>query len=317
MKRSSFSLLTPLLTLPLLTLPLLLTACVPAPLQTRFGSDLALSARLIDNGSKVSDGHYRRPGPVQLSVQVAGTQAPTYLYALLLPKQAAAQLLTPSVQPAQQTALFNLPPVTGYTQVFVVGSPRPLTFPVLGSSVNKLAETVKLAAAELPSNSWNVVTQVYRVGDYGSLKVLTDPSEVSVYLDGTYRGTTPLTLSDVPAGSATLRLERTNFESLTKTVQVPADQTLQVKAALRYSPPKGRLSVSSSMAARVQVLGKNGELRGATPLSADLPAGDYDLTITPLSAGLKAAWLGVTLSGKQTLNVSCQPEGEQLSCQSQ
>lgn len=312
----------PLLVLPLLVLPLLLTACVPAPLQTQLGSDLVLSAQLASTDTQVSNGNYRRPGPTELSVRVATTkapQAPIYLYALLLPEQAAAQVLTPTEQPlpTQQTALFNLPPVTGYTQVFVVGSPRPLTFTALGNNADKLAAALNLAAKDLPRNSWNVATQVYRVGDYGSLRVVSDPPDASVYLDGAYQGTTPLTLSAVPAGSVNLRLERNSFEPLSRTVQVPTDQTLEVKAALRFSPPRGHITVSSSVAARVQVLGRGGERRGATPLSTDLPAGDYDLTVTPINSALKAAWLGVTLSSQQTLNVSCQPEGGQLSCQSQ
>ncbi len=311
----------PLLIAALLTLPALLSACLPAPLRTQPGSALTLSARL-DDALKVADGEYRRPGPAQLQVD-AGLPGSS-LYALLLPDQrlaaAPAQLLTPRAS-GEQSATFDLPPEVGFTQVFVVGSPRPLTFPALGSSVGQLSEALRVATADLPAGSWNVTTQVYRVGDYGQLKVLSSPPDANVYLGGTYRGRTPLDLSAVPAGDVALRIERQNYAPLTRTVTVLPDQTVEVKVALRPQPAVGHLTVQSSLPAQVQVRGSreldNREVRGPAPLSADLPAGDYALTVTPLGSALKAAWLGLSVTRNQTINVSCAPEGEQLVCRTQ
>ncbi|WP_161883582.1 PEGA domain-containing protein [Deinococcus alpinitundrae] len=312
----------PLLLAALLTLSALLSACLPTPLRTQPGSALTLSARL-DDALKVADGEYRRPGPAQLQVD-AGLPG-SFLYALLLPDQslasaAPAQLLTPRSS-GEQSATFNLPPEVGFTQVFVVGSPRPLTFPALGRSVGQLSDALKAATADLTPGSWNVTTQVYRVGDYGQLRVLSSPSDANVYLGGTYRGRTPLDLSAVPAGDVALRIERQNYVPLTRTVTVHPDQTAGLKVALRPQPAVGHLTVQSSLPAQVQVLGNrelgNQAVRGPTPLSADLLAGDYALTVTPLNSPLKAAWLGLTLTRNQTVNVSCAPEGEQLVCRTQ
>ena len=312
----------PLLIAALLTLPALLSACLPAPLRTQPGSALTLGAQL-DDALKVADGEYRRPGPAQLQVD-AGLPGSS-LYALLLPDQslasaAPAQLLTPRSS-GEHSATFDLPPEVGFTQVFVVGSPRPLTFPALGSSVGQLSEALRVATADLPAGSWNVTTQVYRVGDYGQLRVLSSPPDASVYLGGSYRGRTPLALSAVPAGDVVVRIERQDYAPLTRTVTVRSDQTAEVKVALRPQPAVGHLTVQSSLLAQVQVRGNreldNREVRGPAPLSADLPAGDYALTVTPLGSALKAAWLGLSLTRSQTINVSCAPEGEQLVCRTQ
>ncbi|GAA4016488.1 hypothetical protein GCM10022631_31030 [Deinococcus rubellus] len=312
----------PLMTACLLTLPALLSACLPAPLRSQSGSSLTLTAQL-DDTLKVAEGEYRRPGPAQLRVQASGASPETYLYALVLPDQAhpsaAARLLMPTPQPLPggQTATFDLPPASGFTQVFVVGSPRTLMFPALGSNVGQLSEALKAATAGLPAASWNVTTQVYRAGDYGQLRVLSEPSGANVYLGGNYRGRTPLTLSAVPAGNLALRLELQNYAPLTRTVTVRPDQLAEVKVGLRPQPAVGHLNVQSTLPAQVQALGSLKEVRGPAPLSADLPAGDYALTLTPLGSPLKAAWLGLSVARNQTVNVWCAPEGERLSCQIQ
>ncbi|AWN23638.1 hypothetical protein DKM44_10685 [Deinococcus irradiatisoli] len=302
----------------LLALPALLSACVPTSLQTRPTSEVTLTAQLGDE-LRVETGQYRRPGPAQLRVQVSAP-APTYLYALLVPEQRAAQLLTPQPQPVQpaQSASFNLPEVSGYTQLFIVGSLQPLTFGPLGSGVEAASKALSAATADAPPNSWNVTTQVYRVGQYGALKVVSDPPDVNVYVNGSYRGTTPLVLGAVPAGNVTLRLERPGFEPLSRTVAVVADQTVQVQVRLHLRPAVGQLTVRSSVPAQVQLLGPQGEWHGPAPLlNAELPAGDYDLTVTPQDPSLKAAWLGFTLKRDQNLNVSCAPDGGRLNCQVQ
>ncbi len=296
-------------------LPALLSACVPAPLQTQPGSDVTLTAQLSTDELKVGAGAYRRPGPAQLQVQVAASSA-TYLYALLLPDQQAAQLLTPQRQPVEgQVATFNVPAVSGYTQLFVVGSLRPLKFGPLGSSAGSLAQALSAATAGLPTRSWNVTTQVFRVGEYGALRVISDPAEASVYVNGTYRGTTPLSLGAVPAGKVTLRLERPGFGALIRSVTVIPTRPPKFGPACRPRPAVGRLTVHSSVAAQVQLVGPQGEWRGNAPLNAEFPAGDYDLTVTPLDSPLKAAWVGFTLGRDQILNVTCAPDGGQLSCQ--
>lgn len=315
MKRRPFSLLAACL-----VLPALLGACVPSALRTQSGAAVKLSAQLF-GGSQVADHEFRRSGPSQLQVQASGLQPETYLYALLLPEQTSTPLtstvLIPAVQPLvrDQFTSFNLPPVLGYTQVFVVGSSKPLTFGPLGTTVSSLAQAVNTATAALPKGAWNVVTQVYRVGDYGGLSVFSTPSDANVYLNNTYKGRTPLMLDALPAGQLTLRLEHEHYQTLSKTMNVVTDQTLKVSADLQYQPSQGRLSVSSSVPARVQVLGRNNSLRVSTPFSSKLLAGDYDLTITPTNLALKPAWLGITLKSDQTLDISCSLDGAALDCQ--
>ena len=221
------------LLLPLLALSAVLSACVPAPLRTQNNAALNLSASLADTPLRVEDGKYKSPGPSRLNVQITGEAA--YLYALWLPEQGAAQLLTPARQPgnAAQPASIALPPTYGFTQVFVVGSAQPLTFGPLGRTVQSLADAAKTATARLPAGSWNASNLAYRVSDYGSLVVNSWPQDVSVYLDDTYRGSTPLRLNAAEVGQRTLQLRRDGYFTVTRRITILADQTTRVKAVLK------------------------------------------------------------------------------------
>ena len=234
------------LLLPLLLLSAGLSACVPAPLRAQRGAARQLSATLTDTPLKVDTGYYRRPGPPSLNVAVAAPQSAgqtepeaTYLYALLLPENAAGQVLSPTVQPSLkgQQASFPLPPVMGFTQLFVVGSPRPMTFSNLGRSVQSLSDAVNRATAGLPSGSWNATNLAYRVNDYGSLQIVSQPTDVNVYVNDQYRGITPITLKDVIAGQTSLRLSRNNYETVEVPLTLAPNATLGVRARLRpYFP---------------------------------------------------------------------------------
>ncbi len=302
---------------PLLVLSALLTACVPASLRAQSAAP-PVSAQLSDAGLKVDTGYYRRPGPSTLQVKVDSAE-PTYLYALLLPEQQAAQLLVPALQPVQaaQDAAIRLPPVFGYTQVFVVASQRPLTFGPLGSSVSSLAGAVSAATAGLPSGSWTVATQVYRVSDYASLTVLSAPEDANVYINDSYTGRTPLTLSAVPVGKVNLRLERDGYQAARLSLNLAPNQSKTLKLGLLPQQFTGRLSVQSSVPAQVLLRGQDLEQRGSVPYSVTLPTGQYDLTVTPQDPALQAAWVGVNVDRNQSVSVACQPSGAQLDCRIQ
>jgi hypothetical protein len=66
----------------------------------------------------------------------------------------------------------------------------------------------------------------------GSLQVASRPSGAQVFVDDNLIGTTPLLLSDVPAGSRHLRLELSGYKIWTRLVQVEPSARSRVSASL-------------------------------------------------------------------------------------
>lgn len=67
----------------------------------------------------------------------------------------------------------------------------------------------------------------------GSIKFINTPPGAEVFLDGTYQGVkTPVTITDIPAGSHEYSLKLAGFLDSTGTVQVVENQTADVSAAL-------------------------------------------------------------------------------------
>jgi PEGA domain len=305
----------------LLGLSLLLTACLPATLRPQSGSALNINLTLSDPALKVDTDKFRRPGPLSVQVGLSGAASP-YVYGLLLPEAQPGRLITAAPQPVTAATInLPLPAVRGFTQLFVVTSVRPLVFGLLGGSVQTLGQAVSAATAGLPAGSWNVRTQVYRVDDYGALRVRSAPDGANVYVAGRYRGRTPLDLDDVEAGSPEIRVEKDGFEPERLTVRVAAEQTALLDLRLRPRPT-ARLNVTSSVPASVRLQkasgfgGGSGGLSGPAPLSATLFPGAYSLSVTPSDPAISPARLGFDLARDQTLTIRCAPQGTALVCQS-
>jgi hypothetical protein len=66
----------------------------------------------------------------------------------------------------------------------------------------------------------------------GSLDISSTPQGSEIYVDGVYKGTTPLVLSDVIAGSFMLELRYPGYTSLKKSVEIKAGTTSYVDASL-------------------------------------------------------------------------------------
>lgn len=70
----------------------------------------------------------------------------------------------------------------------------------------------------------------------GSVHVASGPAGAGVYLDSGYRGTTPASISAVPAGSHTLEVRMSGFEPWTSTITVAAGEETAVTAGLTPLP---------------------------------------------------------------------------------
>ncbi|CAD7771547.1 Outer membrane protein assembly factor BamB [Candidatus Methanoperedenaceae archaeon GB50] len=78
----------------------------------------------------------------------------------------------------------------------------------------------------------------------GSIHIVSHPFDATIYLDDTYKGTTPKTLISVSPGSHTIKLTKSGYEDYTTTVYVLAGDTESIDATLTQKT--GSFSIHSS-----------------------------------------------------------------------
>lgn len=95
---------------------------------------------------------------------------------------------------------------------------------VLPSLTHTVVDPKKAAAAGAQQNA-------------STIKVVSSPSAVQVYLDGTYIGDAPYQFPDIAPGTHTLLFQKDGFDPVTKTVSVNKSENLQVSVVLVYATP--------------------------------------------------------------------------------
>ena len=98
------------------------------------------------------------------------------------------------------------------------------------SGYNDILKTVTIISGQTISFSESLIAQT------GSISVSSNPSDANVYLDGTSKGTTPITLHDVPIGTHTVKLKKSGYSDISKTVTVTSGGTAQVSKNLSTDP---------------------------------------------------------------------------------
>lgn len=106
----------------------------------------------------------------------------------------------------------------------------------------------------------------------GTLALASTPSGAEVYLEGTLRGRTPLTLS-LPEGRYALELRLSGYEPYRATVQVRRGETTRLEVRLTPIPRTGTLLLESTPSGAEVYL--EGRLQGRTPLRLTLEEGTY------------------------------------------
>ncbi|MCL0088559.1 PEGA domain-containing protein, partial [Dehalococcoidia bacterium] len=114
----------------------------------------------------------------------------------------------------------------------------------------------------------------------GSLSITSEPSGAEVYVDGLFRGHTPLTLEELPPRPYLLWVRLEGYEDWEKRVVVRAAETTSLLAELtRLPPPAGSLSITSEPPGAEVYL--DDDFRGRTPLTLEeLVPGSYELKLT-------------------------------------
>lgn len=71
---------------------------------------------------------------------------------------------------------------------------------------------------------------------YGAVKVISSPSTIKVYMDGTYTGDAPATFSDIAPGTHSLNFQKDGYTPVTETINITGGQTLQISVFLATIP---------------------------------------------------------------------------------
>jgi len=145
-------------------------------------------------------------------------------------------------------------------------------FPIVGKSAQEFSSKFKQKIRPIPRLRWIesscrfYVSSSVRPGR-GKIRVTSEPTHASVYLDGKYRGTTPLTIRQVSAGEHRIRVAKKDHNDWSKTIFVERGKMSYVFARLEslYRYRKGSIQVSSQPSrARVSIDGVD---KGKTPLT--------------------------------------------------
>ncbi|MDD1685996.1 PEGA domain-containing protein [Methanoregula sp.] len=104
----------------------------------------------------------------------------------------------------------------------------------------------------------------------GALYVLSSPTNSNIYLDGTYKGITPMTINNLAPGTHILEIDHAGYYDWKSSVEVPSGGTKTVDTTLNPVPASttGWLYVSSSPGGATVTL--DGSTMGETPASGSL-----------------------------------------------
>ena len=109
----------------------------------------------------------------------------------------------------------------------------------------------------------------------GTISVSSTPPEADVYLDGVYRGTTPLIISDVSTGYHTIKITKAGYQDYLIEIYVKADDITYVTASLESN--KGMLEIiSEPFGASIYL---DDVYKGKTPLVIDVSPGRHTLKL--------------------------------------
>lgn len=249
----------------------------------------SISVSSIPSGAKVYvDGSYKGRTPLSIDGVLSGSHMVKvskagYNDEIKAVSVGAGQIVNLDVVLRQLTGSIKVTSNPGGASVYLDGvykgtTPMTISNVPIGSHIvklkkqgyNEVEKTVIVSASHTTTVSLQLLQQT------GSIKVSSNPSGASVYLDGAFKGTTPIILSNVPVGSHTIKLTKSGYNDASKTVSVSVGKTTFVFESL--TAQAGTLKISSTPSgADVYV---DGVYRGVTPLSLQgIPVGFHRVVV--------------------------------------
>jgi hypothetical protein len=227
----------------------------------------------------------------------------------------------PSTPPAGETkdVYATLQPIETYGSIYATSNPTGAaiylngnyqgTAPLTISSLTPGSYNLRADRSGYQSESTSVTVQSGKQSDvrftltpvqqYGAVSITSSPSGAYVYMDGVYKGRTPLTLNNVAANSHNIELDLSGYYDWKTTVSVVSGVTRYVDARLTPLPSSpGAIDVVSYPAGADVYL--DGKYQGKTP-----SAGVY--TISNVAVGSHT--VRVSMSGYQDYTTSVDVSG--------
>ncbi|WP_241481307.1 PEGA domain-containing protein [Methanoculleus sediminis] len=153
----------------------------------------------------------------------------------------------------------------------------------------------------------NVQFTLTPIEQYGSIKVTSSPSGAYVYMDGTYKGRTPLTLTSVSAKKHNIELDLSGYYDWKSSVTVSPGVTSYVNAYLTAVPSEttGAIDVVSYPAGADIFL--DDKYQGKTPTAgvyaiSNVPVGSHTMRVA--LSGYQDYTTSVVVSGATTSHVT-------------
>ena len=270
------------------------------------------------------DGDYKGASPVTVEVSSTGTPGHT-INVYKTGYVSFSQYYSGNPSAGETTYVYaSLTPVQGTGSVYVTSNPSgatatldnsrtgntPYTFTSVATGSHTLQisrsgyQTYTGSVSVLSGSTTTVsVTLPQITSSEGSLYLTSNPPGARVYVDSSYKGTTPTTVASLSQGTHAVTLQLYGYQDYSGTTTIYAGQTTTLNTNLVQVTPTttlGTLVISSSpSAAEVYV---DNVFRGYTPLTLnDISPGSHAVTLA--LAGYQN-WLGnVQVSNGQTTTV--------------
>ncbi|MFA5394704.1 MAG: PEGA domain-containing protein [Methanogenium sp.] len=176
------------------------------------------------------------------------------------------------------------------------------------SGYNDYRDTVRVVSGQTITTYATLQSQV----TYGTLTVSSSPSNANIYLDGSYKGTTPRTIGGLSKGAHTLEITKPGYYEWSNTIQIHSNQVTYVTATLATDSKTttGSISVTSNPPyASVYI---DGVYYGTTDpsharIANDIAAGSHTVKVT--LAGYQDSVSTVAVNSGQTSTVSANLAG--------
>ena len=133
----------------------------------------------------------------------------------------------------------------------------------------------------------------------GTISASSSPLGASVHLDEVYKGITPLTISNVPVGSHTVKVTLPGYEDWSGSITVSAGVTASISPTL--TPLTGTISVTTSPVSGAIYI--DGKYVGTGQVFREYPLGTYRATFGPVSGYHTPKAQTVTVEVGETLNI--------------
>ena len=128
--------------------------------------------------------------------------------------------------------------------------------------------------AILQANDIKKINLILKFG-VGKLRVITNPYEANVILDGVMRGKSPLILKEIKSGWHDLRILKDGYSIVTERIEIKSKLTEEIKIDLKKL---AALSINSNpFGASVEI---DGKLLGLTPIAVGADEGSHEIVLS-------------------------------------